>query len=311
MEKLLSLALIAACGAASAQTPALNPMPDGSRDLYLGLGAVSAPRYDGARARRVAALPVLQFEWSNGIFISGMSAGMHLSASPSVEYGPLLALQRRRDESGNGVGVGGVDSSGQPGVVVPQPTPPGAGSPVGAGSPAGAGSSAGAGSPAAASSPRDSRLDGIDPIGARLQLGGFFNYYLSPRLRLTNSLLFGSGNERKGATWRIGVQRVAAAGASHHSLALAAGLSLANRADNQAFFGVSPAEAQRSRFRSYQASAGIRDAWLEARWNWALAPAWLVSTQLRATRLLGSAERSPLVERAGNVTVSTALAYRF
>ena len=285
MAKLLFLALVAACGAASAQTPTVNPMPDGSRDLYLGVGAVSAPRYEGARARRVAALPVLQFEWSNGIFISGMSAGMHLSGAPSIEYGPLLALQPRRDESGNANGIGGVDSAG---LTAPQP-------PL----------------VVARSAPGSSRLDGIDPIGARLQLGGFFNYYLSPHLRLTNSLLYGSGNARKGATWRIGVQRIAAEAASHHSVALSAGLTLANRDYNQAFFGVAPAEAQRSGYGAYQAAGGLKDVYLGARWNWSLAPSWLVTSSLQATRLLGSAKDSPLVERPTNLTVSTALAYRF
>jgi outer membrane scaffolding protein for murein synthesis (MipA/OmpV family) len=288
MAKLLSLALVAACGAASAQTPAVNPMPDGSRDLYLGLGAVSAPRYEGARERRVAALPVLQFEWSNGIFISGMSAGMHLSGAPSVEYGPLLALQPRRNESGNANGIGGIDSAGQPTLVVPQP--PLVVTRFAAGS---------------------SRLDGMDPIGARLLAGGFFNYYLSPHLRLTSSLLYGSGNERKGATWRIGVQRIAAEAGSHHSVSLSAGLTLANRDYNQAFFGVSPTEAQRSGHGAYQAAGGLKDAFVGARWNWALAPSWLVTSSLQGTRLLGSAKDSPLVERPTNLTVSTALAYRF
>ncbi len=287
MEKLLALALAAACGAACAQTPAVNRMPDGSRDLYLGLGALSAPRYEGARARRTSALPVLQLEWSNGIFISGMSAGMHLSSQPSVEFGPLVALQPRRNESGSAAGIGGVDSAGAPTMVAQPPMI------------------------VARSSRAGSRLDGMDPIGARLQLGGFFNLYLSPRLRLTNSLLYGSGNERKGATWSVGLQRIAAEPASHHSLSFTAGLTLANRDYNQAFFGVTPAEAWRSGFPAYQPSGGLKDAHLGARWNWALAPSWIVTSGLQATRLLGSAKDSPLVERPTNLTVSSALAYRF
>src|SRR5438067_1816358 len=113
MNKLLSLAVAAGAlggGMAQAQTPATNPMPDGSRDMYAGLGVQSAPRYEGTGSRKVSALPVLQVEWSNGAFISGMSAGVHLSASPTVEFGPLLAVQPGRDESGTGNSVGGTGS---------------------------------------------------------------------------------------------------------------------------------------------------------------------------------------------------------
>jgi outer membrane protein len=288
MKQLLALAVVAACGAAAAQTPALNRMPDGSRDLYLGLGALSAPRYEGASERRVSALPVLQLEASNGIFISGMSAGVHLSSSPSVEFGPLLALQPRRSESGSANGIGGIDSATAPGLDVGQ-------SPL----------------TGARSLPVSGHLYGMDTIGARLQLGGFFNLYLNPRLRLTNNLLYGSGNARKGATWSIGVQHIAAEPALHHSVSLSAGLTLANRDYNQAFFGVSPVEAARSGFRAYQASGGLKDVHVGARWNWALAPAWIVTSGVQASRLMGSAKDSPLVGRPTDLTVSTALAYRF
>jgi outer membrane protein len=284
MKKFLVLALAGACGAALAQTPAVNRMPDGSRDLYLGLGAVSAPRYEGARERRVSVLPVLQFEWSSGIFISGMSAGMHLSSAPSVEYGPLVALQPRRSESGSATGIGGLDSASAPGLVAQPPLLARSG---------------------------NSRLDGMDTIVARLELGGFFNLYLTPRLRLTNDLLYGSGNARKGATWSVGLQRIAAEPALHHAVSITAGLTLANRDYNQAFFGVSPIEAGRSGYQPYQASGGLKDVHLGARWNWALAPAWIVTSGLQAARLTGSAKDSPLVERATRLTVSTALAARF
>ncbi len=282
MQKLLALAL-ATCSAASAQTPAVNRMPDGSRDLYIGLGAVSAPRYDGARQRRVDALPVLQLELSNGIFISGMSAGMHLSASPRIEYGPLLALQPRRSQAGTATGIGGVESTFAPPSVLPPPSAERAGS----------------------------ALAGMDTIGTRLQAGGFLNLYLSPSLRLTNNLLYGSGNAKKGAVWDIGLQRIAAEPALQHAVSLTAGLTLGNREYNQAFFGVSPAEAQRSGNRAYQAAGGVKDVYLGARWNWALAPAWMISSALKGQRLVGCAKDSPLVQRPANFTVSTALAYRF
>lgn len=286
MKQLLALALGAACGAACAQTPAVNRMPDGSRDLYLGLGALSAPRYEGASERRVSALPVLQLEASNGIFISGMSAGMHLSGVPSVEYGPLVALQPRRSESGNADGIGGVDSA-SPSTLI------------------------GTAPPGVRAAPIASRLVGMDTIAGRLQLGGFFNLYLSPHLRLTNKLLYGSGNEKKGATWSIGLQHIAAEPALHHSVSLSAGLTLANRDYHQAFFGVTPDEAARSGYRGYAPSGGLEDVHLGVRWNWALAPIWIVTSGLQASRLMGSAKDSPLVERPANLTVSTALAFRF
>jgi outer membrane protein len=287
MQKILVLALVATCSAASAQTPATNPMPDGSRDMYAGLGAVSAPRYEGAASTRVSALPVLQIQWSTGIFVSGMSAGMHLSSSPSVEFGPLLALQTRRSESGSSTAVGGVEGSGLPSVG-PQPQPGPALAPW-----------------------SGNRLAGMDDIGARLQLGGFLNHYLARQVRLTSSVLYGAGNARNGGYLKLGVQRIAGELVPHHSVSVEAGLTVANRNYNQAFFGVSRSEAERSGNRKYALAGGLKDAHVGARWNWALSPAWLLTSGVQATRLLGNPTDSPLVERSANLTVSSAIARRF
>jgi outer membrane protein len=285
MEKFLALALAGACGVAAAQTPATNPMPDGSRDMYVGLGAVSAPRYEGGRERRVSALPVLQVQWSNGIFVSGQSAGMHLSDQPAVEYGPLVALLARRDDSGSSRGLGGLEGMGFANALAP---------------------------PLSVKARYDAtRLTGMDEIGNRLQAGGFVNVYLSPAMRLTNSLLYGSGHERNGLRWTADLQQLATPLAAHHALSLTAGLTLANRNDSQSYFGVSADEAARSINPAYHAGGGLRDVHLGARWNWSLTPAWMLTTNLKAARLLGSAKDSPLTERPTNVTVSTAIAYRF
>ena len=48
-------------------------MPDGSRDMYLGVGAIASPRYLGAAERQVRAMPLVQVELSNGVFVSGLS----------------------------------------------------------------------------------------------------------------------------------------------------------------------------------------------------------------------------------------------
>lgn len=288
MEKLLALTLAGLCGTVAAQTPATNLMPDGSHDMYLGLGAVSAPAYEGARERRRSALPVLQMEWSNGIFVSGLSAGMHLSRQPSMEFGPLLAVQHGRSESGSSRGVGGVEAgSGENTLAPPEPDLEARKVQAGVG-----------------------RLGGMNDIDRRLEAGGFFNYYLTPQLRLTNSLLVGSAKERNGARWNLGVQYIVRPGA-HHSLSLAAGLTLVNRHYNETYFGVTPEEEMSSGNRAYAPSGGLKDVLLGARWNFAFAPAWILTSALQCARLQASAKDSPLVERPSNLTVSTALAYRF
>ena len=288
MDKLFALALAGACSAAAAQTPANNPMPDGSRDMYVGLGVVTAPVYEGSGQRRVRALPVLQASFSNGLFISGMSAGIHLSNQPSVEFGPLLAIHPRRSESGLSGDVGMVVNGSDQTLAPPDVQGPFK-SQVGDGH----------------------RLMGMDVQRTRLQAGGFFNYYLSPQLRLTNSVLFGSGNDGNGALWRVGLQHATRHLAPNHFVSVGVGMTVANRKHNQAYFGVTEIESVRGLNPEYTASGGLKDVHLNARWNWALSPSWLVTTGVQASRLRGSAADSPLTERPTNLTVSTALAYRF
>ncbi|MCA1858124.1 MipA/OmpV family protein [Massilia oculi] len=282
MKKLFALVLAVSGSAASAQTPTTNPMPDGSRDMYAGLGVVSGPRYEGADSSRTAALPVLQIQWSNGIFVSGMSAGMHLSASPLVEYGPLLALHPRRTESGTGGRLDGVEGSAKP--FLPS---------------------------SVRTYESDNPLAGMDEIRMRPEAGAFFNYYLAPEWRLTSSVLAGAGNDRNGVRAALGIQRLAMALARHHSVSVSAGLGLANRAYQQSYFGVSPAQALASGNRVYRPEGGLKDVYVGARWNWALSPSWMLTSSAHLSRLAGDARHSPLVERSTNLTVSTAIAYRF
>ena len=282
MTKLFALALVAVSSAAAAQMPATNPMPDGSRDMYVGLGVVSTPRYQGAGESERKALPVLQVQWSNGAFVSGMRAGVHLSRAPRLEFGPLLELQPRRDAGGEGGGAVGIGEVRINLVALPK-----------------------------AAARGGNRLGGMSDIAGRVQGGGFLNYYPSPEWRFTSSLLYGAGNARDGMKLELGVQRLALELGAQHRLALEAGVSVANRHYNMAFFGVSEIDAISSGNPMFDAGGGLKDARLGARWHWAWSPSWMLTSNLQATRLLGSARLSPLVERPTNLTVSTAIAWRF
>lgn len=278
MKTLLVLFLVLACAAVRAQTPANNPMPDGSRDMYVGLGVIAAPDYLGASEKRTGALPLLQAQWSNGLFVAGLSAGMHLSGRDDLEFGPLLAIDGGRDQDG--------------------PARAGAINPV-MGFQTGREARTGQG------------LVGMRDVKARAQGGAFLNYYLTPSLRLTNSLLYGAGNERNGTVLQLGVQQMVAGYAPHHGLSLSAGINLVSSQYNAAFFGVTPEEALASGHPVYQPGGGLRDYYVGAGWNWALSPSWMLVSAAQLSRLRGDARHSPLVERPTNFSVSSGLVYRF
>ncbi len=289
MKTFLFYLLVGACGTAVAQTPAANPMPDGSRDMYVGLGVLSAPDYQGAIKRRVSAQPLIQMEWSSGVFISGMSVGMHLSREPSLEFGPLVSIQPGRDFNGTARGAAGINEINGPTL----------------------GPITGSGDKTAVDFSGGNLLYGLDSVPSRLQAGGFLNFYLTPEWRITNTLQYGSGRERKGSIWNISLQHIAADLAPNHRVSAAIGVNMVNRSYNQSYFGVSDVEFDRGAVQAFYPDAGMRDLYVTARWNWLLSPRWMLASSARFARLQDEASKSPLVRRQNDVSISMGLAYRF
>lgn len=85
--KLLSLLLICSTPAL-AQTHMM--MPEGSKDIYISLGAYYGPRTEGSADYMLSGGPFISVQWANGIFIDMNVIGMHLSRKLNVSYGPLL-----------------------------------------------------------------------------------------------------------------------------------------------------------------------------------------------------------------------------
>lgn len=271
--------------AGAAQTPSRNLMPDGSHDMYLGIGAIHRPYYEGARRQRLEPWPTIQMQVSNGLFVSGLSAGWHALTHPVWEAGPLLHIEPGRNHSGTGlalnIGDGGINNN----TVGPSP-----------GNPGNAGNAG-------------NRLLGLNDVPTRLLGGGFVNLALSQNWRVSQTVLYGAGQDRRGLRATSDVQYRFSFGPHH--LALGAGLLWGNASYNQTWFGVEPVEARRSALLPYQADSGIKDVHGELRWNLALSPHSLLTSSAKLTRLRGSAAASPLVERKTGTTLTVALAYRF
>lgn len=282
MRPLLLLLSLTACHAALAQTPSDNMMPDGSHDMYLGVGVESLPRFEGSDDQRTQAVPAIQVQWSDGIFISGLSAGWHLSSTSGIEYGPLFSIEPgRRDTAVQAVYVEA------PAVTV------------------------------SANAKVNYAYAPMHEVAMRPELGGFFNFYLTDSTRIATSVLYGSGENRDGLIVEADLQQ-SFRPAPHHTLSLMAGFNWANKEYMQSYFGVQPYSIAQVAGGGlaylqdgFEPGSGIKDVHLSLHWNWALSNSWMLTSQVGATRLEGDAASSPLTTRRDNITVSTAIAYRF
>ena len=339
-------------------------MPDGSHDMYLGLGVLSRPVYEGAQKSRRAAMPVLQMEWSNGAFLAGMSAGWHLSERPNIEYGPLISLEPGRSSSGvlssidtpntsmatflnfesanrsglNTLSTGDVASvtntsadtftitiaatvtaASASSATTTIQTVPAFSTNSGTGVAADAGDTN--------TSPnntikavlkvqrmglnKNNRLLGMTNVPARGLFGGFYNLQLAKNISLSNSFLYGAGEDRNGARLTTDLRYSTKDISPHHTVSLGVGINTMSQAYAMTYFGVSAKDALFSGNRPYTPSAGIKDVHANVNWNWNLNASWLLCSKINFSHLVGSAGASPLVERRSNFAVSSAIAYRF
>ena len=284
MKKHITLSIIGLIlgSSAQAQTPTQNLMPDGSRDMYWGLGVISRPQYEGATSRKVAALPLLQMQWSNGLFVAGMGAGWHLSSQPKTDFGPMLLLDPGRSVTGTGNYI-----------VFPLNT------------------SSSLVSQDKLEGPNRVRLTGLEEIHGRILGGFFFNQEFGREWSQTNTLLMGAGNDRHGVKLNSEVRYLLSDLSSHHKLSLGIGVNVVNQSYARSFFGVTAAEAARSTKPAFDPNAGVKDVYGELRWNWHFDANWMLTSKLHVGQFAGSVKNSPLVEQKTTVTVSTAVAYRF
>lgn len=232
------LAAVLACLGAGAACASPFLMPEGTRELRAGMVLGSHPEDEGSRERSNFVSPYFDARWSNGVFLHGLSLGMHLSQTPGLRYGPLLAFGRERTAA------------------------PG----------------------------NDTRLMPL--------FGAFMNYQLLHNLHVVTNGYRMAGS--RGGTQASLLLATHFSMAPHHSLALAAGLRLADQRFLQTHLGTGP-----------DASAGVKDSGIEGRWQWELTPKYTASATVEARRLHGDAATGALVSRRTSVGYSLMLVRGF
>jgi outer membrane scaffolding protein for murein synthesis (MipA/OmpV family) len=88
-------------------------------------------------------------------------------------------------------------------------------------------------------------------------------------------------------------------------------LHFGSRKYMQTYFGVTPQQAANSGFAEYSASSGLQAATLTVAWTHTFSRHWAMQTAVGASRLLGNAAKSPIVQNKQSYFGGTGLVYTF
>ena len=95
------------------------------------------------------------------------------------------------------------------------------------------------------------------------------------------------------------------------SVGASIGSTWANKDYNQAYFGVTAAQASHSRFRVFDAGGGVKSATASLFAEYALSRHWSVAARAGASTLLGDAANSPIVQSRIGREAMLVLSYQF
>jgi outer membrane protein len=279
MKSILFASLFCVARLACAQTPASSIMPDGSSDMYVGLGVLSEPSCEVGGEQTTRIMPNVQMQWSNGVFLRNTNLGMHLSPSSDYEVGPLLSYQRGCSASAARklAGYGDVDGSFQLGGFF------------------------------------NFRPLANLRVGTKLLLGtgaGKKTTYLNIEGRSYYKLASHHGLVlSSGVTWS---RRYFDSANSRFDPNLADGSHVSVAGPGNIMTGSgSEGFTWKSTKPVFNKNANVRNIYLGLNWNWDLSSSWIVTSHVTATHQFDIDKDSLWLGKRNYVTVYSGLAYRF
>ncbi|MFZ6870703.1 MipA/OmpV family protein [Undibacterium sp. Di27W] len=279
MKSIIFVSLFCVAHVACAQTPASSSLPDGSSDMYIGLGVLSEPSCEVGGEQTTRIMPNVQMQWSNGVFLRNTNLGVHLSRNDAYEFGPLLSYQRGCSASAARklAGYGDVDGSFQVGGFF------------------------------------NLRPLNNLRIASKLLLGtgaGKKTTYLNIEGRSYYRIAEHHGLAlSSGLTWSRRYYDNANSGFDPN---LADGY-ITNVANSGNGFAASGGETLtwKANKPAPNTNANVRNIYLGAHWNWDLSSSWIITSQVTATHQFDIDQDSLWLGKRNYVTVYSGLAYRF
>ena len=156
---------------------------------------------------------------------------------------------------------------------------------------------------------RANALKGMGDIGARAEVGLYLNHSLPALgLGLSSNLRYGAGGD--GLLLDLGLAHGFPIGPGMR-VRLGMGMTLANGAYMQRYYGVTAAQAATSGYQTTQAGAGVRDVRASLGLLWAITPKLAFTGGVSGNQLMGDAAESPLTRQRSGVSFATTLTYGF
>jgi outer membrane scaffolding protein for murein synthesis (MipA/OmpV family) len=161
----------------------------------------------------------------------------------------------------------------------------------------------------------DHRLEGLGKIKPAAGLKAFASYDVHPFQQIPLVVLDASvtkllGSSNDGVLVQGGLAMPFQLGQSWR-LTPKISTTWANDNYMNDYFGVTPEQAARSRFSTYKAKAGMKDASVGLKATYSINKNWFVSGDGRVKKLLGDAATSPISATNINASIVTLVGYHF
>lgn len=251
-----------------------QPEAPAGNTLMLGIGAGFDAKYAGAKKIEAGVLPMLDYSMSNGFFASTMRGIGWRGSSGPLGYSASLGLRGGRDDKDKkGISGGSKELKGMGEI----------------------------------------KAIGTLNLGLSYSLADTVQLSAGVELPLSKSKdkdIAQLKDARHGRVFRLGAE-ASVWSDDRHELSIGFSASAGDKKYTQAFFGVSPAQAAVSKYAVYAPKSGFHALDASVSWKYKIDSKWGVMSSLGATRLLGDAAKSPLVQRKSTPTGMVMLTYLY